>query len=247
MWPILFHIGGYPIHSYGVMLAVAVLVGLTVMEREAARRGLDTDHIFNLALILVVGGVISSRLAYVMIEWPSYASDPLSILKVWDGGLSYYGALIAELPVVILYSRLKGMRFGEVADIVALGLAVGYPFARIGCFLNGCCYGIPTSVPWAMVFTADEVPRHPTQLYSMFIGALIFLALWLMRGRKRFPGQLALLYLTLYGVYRFGIDFVRVSPPAGAYLTLGQAVSLLVAGSALIILLVRLWNLRDRS
>ncbi|MEW6183750.1 MAG: prolipoprotein diacylglyceryl transferase [Bacillota bacterium] len=247
MWPILFHIGGYPIHSYGVMLAVAVLVGLTVMEREAARRGLDPDHIFNLALILVVGGVVSSRLAYVIIEWHNYAPDPLSVFRIWDGGLSYYGALIAELPVVVLYSRLKAMRFGEVADIVALGLAVGYPFARIGCFLNGCCYGKPTDVPWAMVFTADGIARHPTQLYSVFIGALIFLTLWLMRGRKRFPGQLALLYLVLYGVYRFGIDFLRVSPPAGVYLTLGQAVSLLVAGGALVILLIRLGKLRDRS
>ncbi|MEW6446478.1 MAG: prolipoprotein diacylglyceryl transferase [Bacillota bacterium] len=237
MWPVLFRIGGYAVHSYGLMLAVAVMVGVLAGEREARRRGVDPDMVLSLATILVVAGVIGSRIAYVLIEWPRFAGEPGAIFRIWDGGLSYYGALIAGLPLVWLYGRAKGVRFGETADIVAFGLAAGYPFARIGCFLNGCCYGKATDLPWAVAFPFDGVPRHPTQLYAVAIGAFIFFALQYFSGHRRFSGQLACLYVIFYGVYRFGIEFLRVSPPVGGYLTLGQVFSLIVTGIALILLI----------
>lgn len=244
VWPVLFNIGDYAVHSYGVMLAVAVMAGALVSERQAGRRGIDPDFVLNLTIILVITGVIGSRIAYVLIEWPRYAGEPAAIFRIWDGGLSYYGALVAGLPLVWLYSRAKGVRFGETADVVALGLAAGYPFARIGCFLNGCCYGKPADLPWAVVFPFDGIPRHPTQLYAVVIGAVIFLALQYFNKRRQFPGQLAYLYVVFYGAYRFGIEFFRVSPPAGTYLTIGQAFSLAAAGIALILLILRL---RSRS
>lgn len=245
MWPVLFYIGNYPVHSYGLMLAVAVLVGLLVGEWEAKRRGIDPDFILNLTLILVVAGVITSRLVYVLVEWPRFAADPGAIFRIWDGGLSYYGALLIGIPVICFYSRRRGYRFGEVADVAAIGVPAAYPLARIGCFLNGCCYGKPTGLPWAVVFPFDGVPRHPTQLYSVLIGALIFFALLCLRRYRRFPGQLAFFYVIFYGLYRFVIDFFRVSPPAGAYLTLGQAFSLVVVGAALVLMLVRLRGLKS--
>lgn len=246
MWPILFRIGDYPVHSYGLMLAVAVVVGLLTAEWAARQRGINPDFVLDLTLVLVIAGIVGSRLAYVAIEWPLFANDLWSIIRIWDGGLSYYGALAAGLPFVFLLSRRHNVRFGKVADPVALGLAAGYPFARIGCFLNGCCYGKPTDLPWAVTFPYDVVARHPTQLYSMVIGILIFVMLWYTGKHQKFPGQLALLYLFLYGIYRFAIDFLRVSPPAGAYLTLGQTASLLVAGIALVILLVRFHELNKQ-
>uniref|UniRef100_A0A7C2EJH5 Phosphatidylglycerol--prolipoprotein diacylglyceryl transferase n=1 Tax=Ammonifex degensii TaxID=42838 RepID=A0A7C2EJH5_9THEO len=240
MWPILFYLGGFAVHSYGVLLAVAVLVGLITAEREAKRRGIDPDFVLNLAMLLVVAGIIGSRIVYVLVEWPYFAAHPQEIPRVWDGGLSFYGAVIVAVPLAWLYSRKGGLlRFGDVADITAVGAAAGYPFARIGCFLNGCCYGKPTTVPWAVAFPFDGVPRHPTQLYAVLFGVLIFGAILYFRRRQRFAGQLAILYLVFYSVYRFFIDFFRVSPPAGAYLTLGQAMSLLVAGVALVVLAVR--------
>lgn len=239
MWPVLFYIGKYPVHSYGLMLAVAVLVGLLVAEREAKRREIDPDFVLNLTIVLVIAGVIGSRIAYVLVEWPHFAANPWSVLRIWDGGLSYYGALAAGLPFVFLLSRRVNLRFGEVADLVAIGLSAGYPFARVGCFLNGCCYGKPTDLPWGVTFTVYDVPRHPTQLYSMVIGALIFFALWLLRKRKQYPGQIAIFYVLFYAVYRFIIDFWRVSPPAGAYLTIGQVASIVAAGIAVSILVLR--------
>ncbi|RPF49897.1 phosphatidylglycerol:prolipoprotein diacylglycerol transferase [Thermodesulfitimonas autotrophica] len=239
MWPVLFHIGNFAVHSYGVMLAVAVLVGLLAGEREAKRRGIDPDFVLNLTILLVVGGIIGSRIAYVLIEWPYFAAHPQEIVRVWDGGLSFYGAVIVAVPLMWLYGRRGGLRFGDIADVAAFGAAAGYPFARIGCFLNGCCYGKPTTVPWAVAFPFDGVPRHPTQLYAVLLGALIFGALLYFRRRQRFAGQLAILYLIFYSAYRFFIDFFRVSPPAGAYLTLGQVASLLVAGAALVVLAVK--------
>ncbi|HIE12809.1 MAG TPA: prolipoprotein diacylglyceryl transferase [Desulfotomaculum sp.] len=246
VWPVLFHIGDYAVHSYGVMLAVAVMAGVLAGEREAGRRGIDPDYVFNLAAILVISGIIGSRIAYVLIEWPRFAGEPGAVLRIWDGGLSYYGALIAGLPLLWLYGRAKGVRFGEAADIAALGLAAGYPLARIGCFLNGCCYGKPADLPWAVAFPFDGVPRHPTQLYAVAIGIVIFLALRHLSKQKRFPGELAYLYLIFYGTYRFGIEFLRVSPPAGAYLTLGQVFSLAVVCLAVTLLILRVRALQKQ-
>ena len=239
MMPIMFHLGSYPVHSYGVMLAVAVLVGFWVGERAARRWNMETDQVLSLTLAVVVSGVLGSRLAYVILKWPQYAGDLPAVLRIWDGGLSYYGAVIAGILVVLYYRWRTGLPGGTIADVAALGGAAGYPWARIGCFLNGCCYGKPTNLPWAVTFPSESVPRHPTQLYAVVIGAVILLVLWRIARNRRYPGQIALLYLLFYGVYRFGIEFVRVSPPAGAHLTIGQVVSLVVGGGAGVVLVVK--------
>lgn len=238
MCPVLFKIGPLPVHGYGVMLAVAVLVGFLVAEREAKRQGIDPDFFFNLTIVLVVGGILGSRLAYVLLEWRHYVLHPGAILRIWDGGLSYYGGVLAGILSVFFFGRKEGLGFDKVADVAALGLAAGYPFARIGCFLNGCCLGMPTNLPWAVVFPFDGIPRHPAQLYSSLLGVLIFLVLWQLFRHKRFSGQIAWLYLVLYASYRFGIEFLRVSPSAG-FPTIGHVVSFLVGVTALVVLLVK--------
>lgn len=244
MYPELFHIGPLPVKAYGFFLALGIMAGIAVVMRAARKTGYDPDLIFNLALYLVAAGVVGSRLAYVAVEWERYAADPWAMLKVWEGGLSFYGALGLCLPVVIWIARSRRIRLTALGDLLAPGVAAGYPFGRIGCFLNGCCYGLPTEGWWGVAFPFDGVVRHPAQLYSAGFGVLIFLLLWTVRGRKPFDGYLMMMYLILYSVYRFIIDFWRVSPPSPVQgLTLGQVVSLgVIAVSALF-----LWRLSKQT
>ncbi|MEW5762555.1 MAG: prolipoprotein diacylglyceryl transferase [Bacillota bacterium] len=226
MHPELFRLGAFVVHSYGLMLALAVVVGLLVARREAVRRGFSGDAVLELSAYLVLAGLLGSRLLYVLIERENFAGDPLAVFRVWEPGLSYYGAIAAGALVAFWFARRRGWRFGHLADVLALAIAAGYPVARIGCFLNGCCYGKPTTVPWAVAFPFDGIPRHPTQLYSLLFGLVIFGLLWWRRGARPRPGHLAWLYLFLYAAYRFVLDFWRVSPPGVDGLTLTQLAAL---------------------
>jgi len=233
MDPVAFYIGSFPVMSYGVLAALGVAVGILVVLREGRRLGWDSDALLDLSLYLVLAGVIGSRLLYAAIEWEQFAARPLDLLKIWEGGLSWFGALAAGLAVAVWWTRRRGIHLGALGDLLALGVAAGYPFGRIGCFLNGCCYGHPTDLPWAVAFPFDGVPRHPTQLYSFGIGLLIFAVLWGWRRRKPFDGYLMWLYLLLYAAYRFVMDFWRETPPGPDGLTVGQAGSLAVMAVAL--------------
>ncbi|ACX52059.1 prolipoprotein diacylglyceryl transferase [Ammonifex degensii KC4] len=247
MHPILFHLGPLTIYSYGAMLALAVLVGLWIAQKEALRRKVDPDFMPTLAFWAVLAGLIGARLAYVVVDWSHFASNPVEILFIWDGGLTFYGAVILAVPVALWLARRWRLPFGTVADLVAVAAAAGYPIARIGCFLNGCCYGKPTNLPWAVAFPFDGIPRHPTQLYSSFAGLIIFLILWRWRSKESFPGELALLYLALYCVYRFFIEFFRVTPLVGSWLNLGQVASLILLGLTLVTWLVLRRRLGGKS
>ncbi|MEW6725854.1 prolipoprotein diacylglyceryl transferase [Desulforudis sp. 1088] len=235
MQPILFYIGPLPVHGYGLMLAIGVAVGTWVVAREGRRLGWNVDTLLDLAIYLIIAGVAGSRLLYLLIE-PQEIRSPLDVLRVWEGGLSFYGALGLCLVVFIWFARRRRLPVYGLGDLLALGVAAGYPFGRIGCFLNGCCYGRPTDLPWAVTFPFDHIARHPTQLYSAGFGLAIFLTLWFLRKRKPFDGYLMWLYLFLYAAYRFIIDFWRESPPGVEWLTVGQLGSLAVMLVALIAL-----------
>lgn len=229
MHPVLFQFGPFTATSYGAMVALGILVGLAVVLHAGKREGLDGDAVFDLALYMIVAGVLGSRIAYVLLEWEKYGTEPAAMLRIWDGGLSFFGALVLCLAVFIWFSRRRALSVTRTGDVLALGVAAGYPFGRIGCFLNGCCYGLPTDHVLGIAFPFDGVLRHPTQLYSAGFGVLIFLTLWMLNRKKPFHGFLMWLFLILYGGYRFLIDFWRVSPPTGIdALTAGQLVSLAV-------------------
>ncbi|MGO0122144.1 prolipoprotein diacylglyceryl transferase [Desulfothermobacter acidiphilus] len=238
MHPILFHLGPLTIYSYGVMLALAVLVGYWVAQKEARRRGVDPDFMPTLTFWVVVAGLIGARLAYVVVDWPHFAPNPVEIFFIWDGGLTFYGAVFLAVPVAWWLARRYRLSFGTAADLVAIAAAAGYPIARIGCFLNGCCYGKPTNLPWAVAFPFDGVPRHPTQLYSSLAGLIIFLILWRWRTKETFAGELAFFYVTLYCIYRFFLEFFRVTPPAFWGLNIGQVASLAILFPTLILWLL---------
>lgn len=213
MRPILFHLGPIPIFSYGTMVAIAFVIALFMIGRRAQRLGLATnDQIVDLSLWILVGGVVGARVLFVLLELPTYLKNPLTIILINQGGLSFYGAVIGGFISGILYGKKAKLPIWPLADVIVPWLALGYAIVRIGCLLNGCCYGIPATVPWALRCAAgDGILRHPTQIYAM-IGSLgLFGMLLIVEKRKPFDGFLFWLYIGAYAVVRFVIEIYRES------------------------------------
>ncbi|MGE5559569.1 MAG: prolipoprotein diacylglyceryl transferase [Chloroflexota bacterium] len=213
MKPVLASIGRINIYSWGVAFAIAFIAGLLLSLRAARRRGVNDDRIFDLVIIVAISGLLGARLLYVALEWQYYAGDVLGMLSFWEGGLSWYGGLLGALVAGWLYCRVTKFSFWQAADVLAAPLALAYAIVRIGCFLNGCCYGHETTLPVGVRFPGLDGPRHPTQLYSSLAGLVIFGLVTLAERRQKFTGQLFLEFLAYYSLYRFIVEFWRVGEP----------------------------------
>ncbi len=250
MYPILFQWGPVTIHTYGVLLATGFVVGLWVAARQARREGIVPDRIVDLAFYILLAALIGSRLLYVAVNWSWFAARPLDILKMWEGGLVFYGGLLLAVPVGIWYVRRKGLHVWQVADLLAPSIALAHGIGRLGCFSAGCCYGIETDLPWGVVFSDPHslaplgAPIHPTQIYESAGELLIFAGLLFYRNKKTAHGQVFAAYLFAYGILRFGVEFVRGDADRGLLpglpISLSQVISLLlVAGAAVALLRLR--------
>ncbi len=236
MFPTLLKIGPLEIHSYGVALALAFVVGTQLALSEAARRGLPEGRLSALCLWILGLAIAGSRLLYVASHSESYGGRWLDAFKLWEGGLTMYGGLVAALAGALIYLRVHGLPVAEVFDAFTPAVALGSGITRIGCFLNGCCYGKPCDLPWAMTFpehsfagaTYPGTPLHPTQIYLSLAGFGSFAIVWSLRRRwESRPGQLFFLFLFLESGSRFIIDFFRHYDPAGeSVLVLGMRLSL---------------------
>lgn len=216
MFPDLFKIGPLTLHSYGLMLALAFLAGIWVMELQAKKFGLDRTLIVDFGVFVMVGAVIGSRSMYVLTHWNEYAGNPWQALAVWEGGLTFYGGFILGALTAAVYCRVRKISFWTIADMAAPGFALGLGLGRIGCFLNGCCFGKPSQRPWAVQFPAygaadlaEGCAVHPTQLYEALFGFAAFGLLWALRNKKIFPGLSICLFFLLYGIWRFVSDQFR--------------------------------------
>lgn len=249
MHSILFHIGPVPIRAYGLMLGIGLVLGLLRSLKAARRQGVNQEHVLDLVFYSLIAGVLMAHVASVLLELPYYAAHPREIFSLTSGlrGLSFHGGFIGALGAVLIYTRRKRLNFMSMVDLLTPALALAYGITRIGCFLNGCCYGVPTSLPWGVRFYADGVPgaltppSHPTQLYSFAISLVIFAILVSIEKRRKFVGQVFYSYLALYSIYRFLIEFLRRGVTAEvAYggLTQAQWVSVLM----LIVGAVLLWR-----
>jgi hypothetical protein len=148
-------------------------------------------------------------MAFVLTNWSQYAPDPLSIFRVWEGGMSYFGGFGLAIATAIYIIRARRIPVWQLGDLAAPSLALGYGIARIGCFAAGCCYGAPTDLPWGVQFPGHTHAVHPTQLYATAMNLLIFAGLSWWELRRRFSGQLFALFLVLHGLYRFINEFFR--------------------------------------
>jgi phosphatidylglycerol:prolipoprotein diacylglycerol transferase len=216
MHPVLIDLGFFKIYSYGFMLALSFLAGILLAARRARSRGLDSDLIYDLSIILVLGSVIGSRGLYILTHRDNF-DGILDIVALWQGGATYYGGLILAVAGAVVYLRIKKVPFLQVADICAPSIAAGVFITRWGCFLSGCCFGEPTSCPTGVVFPPGSpaghyhpgVEIHPTQIYSSLYGLAIFAALMLIDRKRRFDGFLFSWLCIMYGVARFIVDFFR--------------------------------------
>lgn len=216
MHPVLLKIGPITLHTYGFMIAVGFLAAMFLAVREAKLQGIDHEKIMDLCFYMIIVGVVTSRIPYVIFNWHEFAPNPIEIIKMWGGGLVFYGGFLGALAVYLFYSRKHGLNPWKTADLLAPSAALGHFFGRLGCFCAGCCYGKECSLPWAVTFPDKGgmapigIPLHPTQLYSAFGLLTIFLLLFfVVRPKKKFHGQVFWTYILVYAIFRFCIEFFR--------------------------------------
>jgi phosphatidylglycerol:prolipoprotein diacylglycerol transferase len=216
MHPVFLQIGTVEIRWYGVMIALAFLAGTLLGVREARRRGVDPELIYDLLLHVMPAGIAGARLDYILFSNPAYFfHHPSEIAAIWQGGLALHGGLIGGVLAGIWFCRRRRLAFWSFADLLTPSILLGQAVGRGACTLNGCSYGKPTTLPWAVTFTdpaaqaPHNLPLHPTQLYEMASDFAILLFLWHFRKKTRFDGQLFLMYVTLYAAARFILEVFR--------------------------------------
>jgi len=215
MGPILFKIGPVTIYSYGFMLALAFLATTTLAMRHAAKEGIASEKILDLMLVILITGIIGSRIFYVALNWRDFLEEPLSIFLLNRGGLAVYGGFAIAIPSGIYFIRKNGLALFKTLDLMSLYIVLGQAIGRIGCFFNGCCYGKETTSFIAMYFPAIASRAHPTQLYSSFALVVIFVVLRRNYNRTyRFEGEIFFSYLIFYSVMRFFMEMLRGDSPS---------------------------------
>ena len=219
-----------PLHTYGLLIATAFLVGLYLAGRGAKRAGLDQEKVMDLTFWILIAGMAGSRLLFILVNWDDYARDPISVLYFWKGGLVFYGGFIGAALVSYFYMRRHGMPFFAYADVLIPSLSLGHAIGRLGCFAAGCCWGGACDAHFALAArfppealayqsqlaqhlisagSATTLPIYPTQLYESLGELGIFLLLTLWRTRKKFNGELLALYLVLYAPLRSLVEAFR--------------------------------------
>lgn len=242
MHPILFTIGDFPLHTYGVLGSVAFLLvaGIGLVRGRAI--GLVPERVADLVFITAITSLIGSRVLFVL-QNPEVAVDAWAWVDIRSGGLVFYGALLTGLPVASLVVRWFGFPFFATWDIFATAMPLGHALTRVGCFAAGCCHGLPTNLPWAVTFTEPgapaplHIPLHPTQLYEAAWLLLVGIVVNLRYSRRRFEGEITALYLLLYALGRGVIEAFRgdatrgyfLPEVFGTWLSYSQGVSVLIA------------------
>ncbi|MDR1528906.1 MAG: prolipoprotein diacylglyceryl transferase [Burkholderiales bacterium] len=244
-------IGPLAVHWYGVMYLVAFIIFYALGKYRIHRgrhAGWETRDLDDLLFYGVIGIIVGARLGYVLFYKPAYyLENPLEIIQLWHGGMSFHGGFLGVLTAMTVFAWLRRKPWLEVSDFTAplapLGLAAG----RLGNFINGELWGKPTALPWGMIFPhADDLPRHPSQLYELALeGVVLFIVLWWFSAKSKPRGAVSALFLIGYGLFRFLIEYVREPdgflPELPLHFSMGQWLSLpmMLAGIALLMYSMR--------
>lgn len=221
----LFHIGGFSVGIFGVMVALGMVAGILVITKEARRKGLEEEGTLDLALYTVIASIIGARVYYVIaFRLAYYLENPLEVLMFNEGGLSIQGGILGGILFTAWYTRRKGMDFWKSADAFAPGIALGQAVGRIGCDV----FGIPMQTPYAWGVLVGGQLLHPAQLYEMGLDLLLFVYLWRKRGSLRYRGELFIHYIIGFSIVRGLVEFFRSNPMVFGPFTVAHATSLVI-------------------
>ncbi|MBN1385339.1 MAG: prolipoprotein diacylglyceryl transferase [Elusimicrobia bacterium] len=214
MFPTLLKIGFLEFHTYGFFVALGFLIGFKTLLRYGKKSGISVATVESLAFLTFITSLVGARLFYVLISLEEFIRSPIDILKIWQGGLVFWGGLLSGIVTVIIFSVKHRIPLWKLADIFAPALAIGHSLGRIGCFFAGCCYGIPTDLLCGVVFPENSLAPYgmklfPVQLLSSLLLFILFLILNYAWNKKRFDGQISLVYTLLFSSGRFFIEFLR--------------------------------------
>ncbi|QAT38894.1 prolipoprotein diacylglyceryl transferase [Clostridium sp. JN-9] len=245
MRPILFSVFGVNVYGYGTMIAIGILSAVILLGYRAKQRGYNEDHIFNMSVIAVISGIIGGKLLFIITEMTSIINDP-SILKDIGNGFVIYGAVIGGAAAVYFYSRRKKWNTLKVFDMVIPTVALAQGFGRIGCFFAGCCYGRETALPIGVEFTNSlfappNIIRYPTQIFSSCFDFLLALFLLWYDRKNHKEGRTFALYLIIYSIGRFLVEFLRGDPRGNVgALSTSQFISIFVFIAGIILFNIHL-------
>ena len=236
MHPILFKAGPLTFYSYGAMLVLAFVAATWLAGRHARRlppalRAISAEQLLDFSSLALVGGLVGARALFVALHWDAFSSEPLEILAVWHGGLVWYGGFLGGLLGGACYVRAQRLSFLRVLDQFIPFLTLGHAIGRVGCLLNGCCYGKPTDAWCGVTFPDQGVAVVPTQLLESAGLLLLYLVLRSLQrpGLLQYPGRVFGAYLAGYGALRFALEFTRGDQlPWWMGLTLQQVISIAV-------------------
>ena len=243
--PILLSLGPVQIHWYGFLMVIGGLLGLWLAVRLAARYQLDKKIFDDLFLYWVIGAVIGARVYYVLYAWEMYQENWLDIFKIWQGGLAIHGIMLGGFSATIIYCRIKKIDFWLLADVLAVGLVAAQIIGRLGNYFNQEIVGLPTNLPWGILIDAGNRPFgygnslyfHPTFLYEslgnlIILGILLLVTFQRFKRKKRQAGNIFLIYLILYSVLRFGLEFLRTDYSPYVF---GVRWAMIVSGAIIIV------------
>ena len=241
-------LGPFQVRWYGLMYVIGfsaayMLVGQQIKKHNLKKLG---THFENLNFVLILSLIIGARLGYAFFyNFSHYIQNPLEVLAIWHGGMSFHGALIGVLTGGLLFCRIKGLDFWEVADIYVVTVPIGLGFGRLGNFINGELFGRVSDVPWAMIFPyGGPLPRHPSQLYECFLeGIVLFSLLWYIKEKKLPTGLMLAVFLLFYGIFRSFVELFRQPDPQLGLLigglTMGQLLSLAMIMAGIVIFMFK--------
>jgi len=252
--PVAFTTGSLTIRWYGIVVTVAVISMLIIVPWQAKRLGIKRD-LYGLILWCIVGGLIGSRLAYIIYDWQHFVTTPRDIIGF--AGLAQNGMLAGVIAAALIYMRVTKMRFSEllsIGDAAAIGAPLALAIGRVGCTINGCCHGIPApDLPWAVVYTNPHclaplnTPIHPTQIYHLLWGLIVFAIVWQLRGKFKPEGGLLFFFLCTFATGDFALRFLRDEEPWLWGLRAAQLVDLAVLVIFLPWLIIRLHRFQKQA
>ncbi len=247
MYPVLFKFGNISVYSYGLMLSLAFLAAIYTAVRRARIININSQVILDLGLVVILSGIIGARIFFILLNLDFYINNPVQIIRLDKGGLAVFGGVLFSMVTVSVFCRVRKINVWDIADVIAPSIALGQAIGRIGCFLNGCCWGVPTNLPCGVIFRHREImpeefhciPLHPVQLYNSFLNLLIFFILTRIFSKRRSKGEVFAFYLILHPFMRFWTEFLRGDNGKAFFnLTVFQLVSIFLCVLGIVMLCV---------